>query len=509
MNHRSYLEKSAVAGTILCLLLPNIIFLLGWLQWWYSIPASLLLLGGFVHIIRNLPLHQSVRFDRKRILCILISTFICILAVESLGFGGRVEQAPDFLARNAMYETLVRCDWPLKSCIGDNFVYYHVFYLPPALLSKLTEPFLGSSGVIHLWALINLLFAAALLQIRFGAVRGTVALALFLAMGMLTDMLVIFKMVGGNLDFPLIKSIYNTLFSYPEFYGSFTASTWKAVAIEAPHHGIPVLLFLTILSTGVVRRKHIFFLSSLIVLCSTYAAMAILLFILIKYLGWIKDNLKSLLKGITWFCFPLLAAAAAFLGAASGGSISLYRPIQVDGAPYWAWIIVYLLFLFLTLAPHWIFGNRRLRKNAYFYMVVVLLSILPFVQNPTTDYIYNTATKSAILISFCQARLYLSYLKHNKGTKQFALKVLLFTLCAYAPLHTLKQTSSFTLNPEKQQQNCQQGWQGHMNHLHHKFYPNFFTSKTFPSIFYREEGESAAHILSPFATGKQASEDPQ
>lgn len=508
MNKSGISGKSAVAGAILCLLLPNIIFLLGWLQWWYAIPATLLLVGGFVHIVRELPMHQPIRFDRKRILCILLSAIICLIAVESLGFGGRVEQAPDFLARNAMYETLVRCDWPLKSSLGDNFVYYHIFYLPPALISKLTVPFIESASVIHLWALINLLFAASLLQIRFGAVRGTLALALLLAMGLLTDLLVIFKMVGASLDLPLIKSIYNTLFSYPSFYGSFTASTWKAVAIEAPHHGIPVLLFLTILSTNVVRRKHIFFISSLIVLCSTYAAMAVLLFMLIKYLGWIKDNINTLLKGITWTCLPLMAAAAAYLSSAAGGSISLYQPIQADGTTYWAWFVVYLLFLLLTLSPHWIFGNRRLRKNAYFYMVL-LLGILPFVQNPTTDYIYNTATKSAILISFCQARLYLSYLKFNKGKKRFALIAFLSAACAYAPLHTLKQATSFTLNAEQQQLNCQLGWQGHMNHLNHKFYPNFFTTTPFPPIFYQEEGASAAHILSPFATGNMASNDPQ
>ena len=49
---------------------------------------------------------------------------------------GITSQHADFVVRNPIYETLIRCDWPLAEADGRHFIYYLAFWLPPALICK-------------------------------------------------------------------------------------------------------------------------------------------------------------------------------------------------------------------------------------------------------------------------------------------------------------------------------------------------------------------------------------
>lgn len=117
------------------ILLPIIIFFLGWLKLWLAIPLCVALLIMFLRIIHN---DQSEQLLTKRLsLQDLISVIaIILLWVYFSGIGGLVFQNKDHWWRNEIFNLLVMEHWPV---ISDNrgLIYYIGFWLPSAVIGKI------------------------------------------------------------------------------------------------------------------------------------------------------------------------------------------------------------------------------------------------------------------------------------------------------------------------------------------------------------------------------------
>lgn len=501
--------KASFAGivslSLLYLLLPNILFLFGWVQWWYAIPAVIMLITATLHICKHLPLHQHT-FTKKDIPSLLCSFFICIVAVESLGYTGRVPQSSDFLARNAIFDTLVNCDWPIHSCSGDYFVYYHAFYLFPSLVAKIAAPYISHYTLLYVWTLFGLLLAAGLLSLKYGAKKGALALLFFLLIGYTSDLAWVILRLDSHLDNTFVHAITTNLNKYPWRLHSSYASIWRGVAIDSPHHALPILLFLLLVSTNSLSKKHIFYVASLIVICSPLSSIFVLLFLIIRYWRYIcnKNSISELAKGITWFAIPSLIAVVTYL--TNKESTLILTPFAGKSAYYiQSWIICYIISLSLNVIPLIYFCRRKLFSTSYFIVYLTTLIVFPFIMDRGISYM-NTVLKGSLVTSFCQAQLYLSIFLHQKGYKLKLLTIIILTASTYSILHTFKQLSCFTVTDEKQAANIVSGWHGHLNHPNHVYYNNFFAKATKHPLLYHQESESASHILSPFKTGKKASE---
>lgn len=150
---------------VLYLLLPNVLFLLGWVEPEVSIPLCLLLIFVVWRVLKNLSIPQ-IRFEKKDLIFVFLLVLGCLFAVESLGINGHAQQSGDFIVRNAIYDSLVRESWPLHSERGEYFVYYHAYWLPPALLAK----WLGaafSSFLLWGWTVLGFVLGFSLLYLRF------------------------------------------------------------------------------------------------------------------------------------------------------------------------------------------------------------------------------------------------------------------------------------------------------------------------------------------------------
>ncbi len=506
-NYKTAINTTIVATALAYLLIPNILFLLGWVQWWFSIPVAGLLVCTCIYVCRHLPAAR-ICIGPHPLPGILLTLLVCFLAVESLGYSGRVPQSSDFLVRNAMYDTLVRCDWPLKSSTGDYFVYYHVFYLPPALISRMLAGGLSHTCILYLWTFTGLLLVAALLSVRFGALKGAFALFIMLTLGYLTDWIRVTYSALDQLNIVSKNDIAHFLSIFPTPYTDALASNWRAVAIDSPHHGIPLLLFLVLVATNRLSPKHVFFCSTLVILASPYGAMGVFVYLIIRYHTFIRNNIVSLFKGISWSGILLLIPAAAFFSI-TDGKISIYPIFSNHTVSYTNWIFFYLVCVALTLGPACYFVSKRYRKTSAFLVFTLASLTLPFIYNPSSSNTYNTVLKLCAVTSFCQAWVYLPAFFKTTGKKKLLFLLFLTTASSYAILHTVKQVYFFSSDPKKQRLNCQSGWQGHMNHQDHRYYKNFFTSANIPFILYQNEGESAQHVLSPFSTGRRGSELPE
>lgn len=160
LNHKCLFHGSAIhTASLLYLLLPAALFAFGWLRLWALILSlTVLTVCGYALI------HSLVR--QKQYVSLPV-WYLAVIAAALLfwmffsGIGNFSYQNMDYYVRNPIYNDLIDFSWPLRYdlslqtadiqaiCGSDHvgFVYYFVFWLPPALLSKLL-------GMRQLWLFV-------------------------------------------------------------------------------------------------------------------------------------------------------------------------------------------------------------------------------------------------------------------------------------------------------------------------------------------------------------------
>lgn len=118
--------------SIMYLLIPFIIFCLGFLKTYVSVSISVLFLGLIVLNWRAAPLDDSsVQISRRNL---IFTVFGILVWVALSGTGGFVFQNTDFHIRNAIFRDLIIYDWlvkyfsnPVNPSIPYSLVYYTGF----------------------------------------------------------------------------------------------------------------------------------------------------------------------------------------------------------------------------------------------------------------------------------------------------------------------------------------------------------------------------------------------
>lgn len=508
MHTPSAYHRLLVNGAIAYLLIPNILFLFGWVQWWFAVPATLLLLAGWRSVSKQLPsVERGHKWDIPNILGVVFVLLFCFIVIESLGFTGRFEQSEDFRARNAILSTLVRCDWPLRSAEGGYFVYYHAFYLPIAVICRLSCGLISAEVGIYLWSLLGMLLVGGLLISRFGGKKAALILLLLCGLGFLSEWTEILVQANSKFNIPLLSEplprralYYFSHFSYCSF--------WRALAIDAPHSSIAVLVFFLLAAGNNILTRHTFFISALVVLFSPYTAPALLLLLLLRSIPVWKNRQEfvKLLTGVSWCALPLLAAVACFLTTNSGRDFTPFKGLCTpSGELNYLWISCYLLTVASLLVPAFCLLPKQYRKTSYFTVLVLCAVTLPLPGYADGNFML----KGTAVLSLCQAWLYAHLLLKRTYDYKKLLVCFVALSSGYPILHTAKQCTTFTLDREKQiHENCKRSWHGHLNNPQDDAYTNFFAENgpTSP-LLYAEEGASAHYLMRPFATGKKASED--
>ncbi len=152
----SYTKLKKIA--YFCLLLPSVVFILGFLKWYIALSVTLLLAAAYVFVLRDtkkeVELYQEKVITLTKIqLAALVGTVMvwCFLS----GLGNWYYQSNDWSARNAVFRDLIRFEWPvIYSAKNAALVYYIGYWLPPALIGKF---FYGVTADLDVaWAMGNL-----------------------------------------------------------------------------------------------------------------------------------------------------------------------------------------------------------------------------------------------------------------------------------------------------------------------------------------------------------------
>ncbi|MCL5270151.1 MAG: hypothetical protein M1457_06295 [bacterium] len=320
------------------ILLPNLIFLFGYLKSIYGIPlCAILIAAGYYSLTRRggtdyppalmpekIPGKGLARGWRNSLaglnFLVLLGVIAFILAY--LGFAGYTYQDGDYRKHNAFVRDLMENTWPLAyQQTGPEFkpgilVTYIGYYLPSAVVGKL----LGWTAALHfsyLWAVLGVLLTVLWFMrlTRHHTPLAAVAVLFFGGLDILAPILLRWEPI--HLQWPKIgpETIDFWIFRYSPpadraalntvYYLFASNMTFLATG---PHHVLPTWLCALMLVSDAVQRRtsqRSVLLWSLVPIYSAFTAIGVFPFVLVAF--W-ESRLRRA------FSFQNLVAAVLLLG---------------------------------------------------------------------------------------------------------------------------------------------------------------------------------------------------
>ncbi|MCE7071223.1 MULTISPECIES: hypothetical protein [Dyadobacter] len=217
------------------LLLPNLIFSLGWFRLPLSVMLALAIICIFVYNYR-LEKNNLAELSSKQLVQISV---ISLLIIAFSGIGGFCFQAFDYWAHNSKYYTLFNHSWPvLFKANGRYACHYFGFFLVPALISKMLGELSGIA--LYLWASLGLFLGFCWIFIFTG--KSYLSLVLFLSLGGIGHLVkvVTLRLIGLNYHVPPF---------FTEIWPVLYQAQW------APNQLIPIIIVSSILFHDYVYLK--------------------------------------------------------------------------------------------------------------------------------------------------------------------------------------------------------------------------------------------------------------
>lgn len=161
---KSSLNNMQLTATYIYLVLPVVVFLLGWCHWYIGIPGSIIIILSIRNCLRQFIdiSENSIVLKRDDIYKILSALMIIAVWVGLSGIGGYAWQNDDHRWRNAIFDILIQNEWPCqKSFVIDgiqqsrSLVYYIGFWMPSAVVGKLLGLTAGYAAQ-YLWAFLGI-----------------------------------------------------------------------------------------------------------------------------------------------------------------------------------------------------------------------------------------------------------------------------------------------------------------------------------------------------------------
>jgi len=350
----------------LWMLLPALLFLGGWIRPEVSIPAALLLCYGVWHAMASLTpqSYTPLRIDRRLVWSLVLLAAWVVLS----GLGGLMWQDYwDHGFRNGVYFDLVNRDWPVTAMENGApalFCYYFGFWLPSALVAKLTGSLEIGYWVQFFYGLTGAILALLMIFRHIGAVRVRVVVLLALFCGW--D-IVSWLILGDDI------TAYNALFALKDLcYQGFSAPSATTQLYFIYNQGIAFWIVAMLL-----LRQH----DNAGALLLTYSLLAI--FSPITAAATAPVVIYGCVR--RWRCALTVANAAGVLFGLI--VIAFYMAnSRVGGFGFndWASVPVFMLFLVCSYGVFMPFVWHRLRRDAIFWWLMGTMVVLSWTQLGST-----------------------------------------------------------------------------------------------------------------------------
>lgn len=479
--------------SLLYLLLPNILFLLGWFKPAYAVPlsAALLISVGqiFYSVYRDEASCARCTFTGSDALKLLGTCLLALVFVELIGYTGHVTQSMDFMVRNPIYHTLVREAWPIFSERGEYFIYYHSFWLPPALICKCLGAAVSPDVILSLWVLLGLLLFIFLMFTR---LRGRV-LTLFVILCLLGNATELPKLPCYLASFPGHDSYLKAL-GYCGFGATLRYTHFWVSMVYAFNSAVPALVCGGLLLSKILPKRYFPIAAALIASSSPFCTLALaplMLILLFRNVSLLRELLSDIK---VWFCVLLLVACGMYY---VGQEASETRFIWSDSASLlnesirqpFVRMFRYMYITLGCLIPAFLLLRRGLRRNVWFHTLFALAFILPLVWIGRHN--NEFLLKGSIYLFVIYAWLLTEEWRYAGWRKRVVL--VLFLLASSLHLGTdamSRHWTDYSWKPEKIAEHVESSWHDTLNHPEDYCYKQFWGKVMCPAIQYSVPGES-------------------
>lgn len=153
--------------SVIYLALPCMLFFCSWFSPWVSWPINLGIIWSIVSLSRTKEETITWIPEIKDYILLILAGIISFLVFICSGLAGYIESAPDVLIfREALYNNLLREEWPLILPNGKEMSYYLAGMLPPALMGRLFEDYTTQRLIAAAWYALGIWLAIVLFYCR-------------------------------------------------------------------------------------------------------------------------------------------------------------------------------------------------------------------------------------------------------------------------------------------------------------------------------------------------------
>lgn len=455
--------RLAASCAVAYMALPTILFLLGWVRPLFSVPAAAAVAAAAVLLGATIPA-PTLHFTRRQ-----MAIYLCVLALSLLwllagGMTGITSQHADFVVRNPIYETLIRCDWPLVDAGGRPFIYYLAFWLPPALACKCfscSDIFI-INYVLTAWTGLGLALTLTVLWSKFRT--ATLLFLLLLIFQGPLDGIVRWGLHLFHLQGPLAHELYLTVLA---FFGGVPPTMQLHNTF---HHTTLLWLFLSMAAAWDIPPKNQLFLASLCLLASPIGSLGLLVFIAVSTL------IRRTPVRQYFSSWTVLAGAALVLLAG-------------------------------------IYFTSSNEKDALFWSALAILTLTYFIYIGSVGGYNEFCYKASSVSFFCLALLFTRIFSERMGPPRWRRLCVCYLILAALPSLSVfaKAAPTLALTKPARLANMQREWKGHLHHPAHPWNAPLWGTgegRAFRNIYFQKAGQSAEGPLAPFSTGIKTDAEP-
>lgn len=147
-------SKKLALSAYLYMVIPIVIFFIGWLKVWLGIGLSGILLYGLYFLITRR--YQEEEYFYIEIKGIVLLSAVVAVWIFMTGIGGYFYQRWDWHTRNAILRDLIDYSWPvIYPETGNALVYYYVFWMVPALVGKALG-WAAANLTLYIWSVVGI-----------------------------------------------------------------------------------------------------------------------------------------------------------------------------------------------------------------------------------------------------------------------------------------------------------------------------------------------------------------
>lgn len=432
-------DKILIKSAIYYLAIPIIIFLLGWINIFYSIPC----VAVFIYILKiflSEISYKKIKIEKKNLLLFII--IISLIWVYISGIGGFGYQNTDFAWRNAMFRDLIEYEWPVKYPTENEtfstMIYYIGFWLPSALVGKITN-FELANKFLYIWSSIGVMLTFGLL-IRWLNKKSYLAILVFI-------------FFSGN---DIIGYLFNNKFNlgnHIEWWAHyFQYSSTTTLLFWVFNQAIPAWI-ITLLILNIGTNKNVVFIFSLgMIFCPLplLGLTPIVLFVILNgecnnnlfnipnKLIFIKNNISDSIK-IENIIIPLLFTiifGIYYTSNISGSSSENGIIFNVFNTEKKIIAKKMIIFIFLEIGIYYLFLIRDILKNSLLFLVSILLIFIPLYRFGSGNEFAMRASVPGITLFICYFIKFLTN-KNSKFKKMFL--ILIFCIGAITPISEMSR----------------------------------------------------------------------